>query len=119
MNETTGVCERQNSEHYRWGDGCDGWHLLKSAQLSVIEELVPPGAGEVLHRHTHARQFFFVLEGTATLEFEGRDVSFGAGQGVHVPPGTAHRFANRSASEVRFLVISAPPTAGDRSDLVP
>jgi mannose-6-phosphate isomerase-like protein (cupin superfamily) len=105
------------AEHYVWGEVCDGWHLLKDPGLSVIQERVPPGTGEVMHFHTRARQFFHVLSGTATLEFKDRNVSFGAGQGVHVPPQIEHRFANHSDEEVVFLVISSPSTAGDRTNI--
>jgi hypothetical protein len=38
------LVSRANAEHYRWGDDCDGWHLVKDADLSVIEELLPSGA---------------------------------------------------------------------------
>ena len=40
-----------------------------------------------------------------------------AGQGLHVAPGTQHRFVNRSDADVVFLVISSPTTAGDRTNL--
>jgi mannose-6-phosphate isomerase-like protein (cupin superfamily) len=106
-----------NAEHYVWGEVCDGWHLLKEPDLSVIEERVPPGAGEAQHFHSTARQYFFVLSGRATLQFDGREVSFGSGQGVHVPPGVVHRFVNASSDEVRFIVISAPSTRGDRTNV--
>jgi hypothetical protein len=37
---------RQTAEHYTWGgpqrSQCDGWHLVKTRELSIIEELVPP-----------------------------------------------------------------------------
>ncbi len=26
------------AEHYAWGNRCDGWHLLKSPEISVIQE---------------------------------------------------------------------------------
>jgi mannose-6-phosphate isomerase-like protein (cupin superfamily) len=106
----------QSAEHYVWGGVCDGWHLLKLADLSVIQERVPPGAGEVRHFHTVARQFFYVLSGTAALEFGDQSVTFGPGQGVHVPPGVAHRFTNASTDDVVFLVVSSPSTAGDRTN---
>ena len=110
-----------NSEHYHWGDNeatpCDGWHLLNNHALSVIEEQVPAGAGEVRHFHSHSRQFFYVLEGEATMEFEDRSVTFNAGQGLHVPPGAEHRFCNNSDSVVRFLVISSPSTQSDRTEI--
>jgi mannose-6-phosphate isomerase-like protein (cupin superfamily) len=108
------VTDRRSAEHYRWGDGCDGWRLLDDPALSVIEERVPPGAAEVAHRHARARQFFYVLAGLATLEFGDQALEFGPGQGVEVPPEVAHRFVNRSTQEVVFLVVSAPSTRGDR-----
>jgi len=56
------------AEHYIWGDVCHGWRLLSQPDLSVIQERVPPGGAETRHYHTNARQFFFVLSGTATME---------------------------------------------------
>ncbi|MCB1553259.1 MAG: cupin domain-containing protein [Xanthomonadales bacterium] len=108
---------RDEAEHYRWGEGCDGWHLRQGADLSVIEERVPAGVGECAHRHHRAEQVFYLLEGAAVMEFETHDVALAAGQSVQVPAGVAHRFVNRSAAAVRFLVISAPTTRGDREDL--
>jgi hypothetical protein len=43
----------ENAEHYMWREVCDGWHLVSDANLSVIEERMPPGSQE--QRHSHAR----------------------------------------------------------------
>ena len=111
------VSDIHSAEHYTWGGACDGWRLLDDPALSVIQERVPPLAGEAPHFHVRARQFFYVLSGTASMEFEDEVVSFGAGQGLHVPAGTRHRFVNRSDADVVFLVISAPSTRGDRVEV--
>ena len=111
------IADTSNTDHYTWGEVCDGWHLLQHANLSVIQERVPPGRGEVRHFHTLAQQFFYVLSGTASLEFNDQVVNFGKGQGVHVPAQTAHRFANNGNEDVVFLVISSPPTSGDRTNV--
>jgi mannose-6-phosphate isomerase-like protein (cupin superfamily) len=105
---------RENAPHYHWGDNCDGWHLLQNSSLSVIEECMPPGASEVRHFHRNAQQFFFVLSGQATMEVDGERIVLLAGQGVAISPGTRHQFQNHSPSPVRFLVISQPPSHGDR-----
>lgn len=107
------------AEHYAWGDGCDGWHLLREPHLSVIAERVPAGAAETAHTHAQAHQFFYILEGEATMELGERRVLLREGQGLHVPPGQPHRFVNASSSEVRFLVVSSPPSHGDRTNLDP
>ena len=59
---------RENAPHYVWGDNCDSWHLLPESNLSVIEERMPPGASEVRHFHTNARQFFYIFSGQAVME---------------------------------------------------
>lgn len=103
-----------NAEHYNWGEACDGWHLLAGGDLSVIEERMPPGTAEQRHRHARARQFFYVLEGEAALELEGKVHVLRRGEGLHVPPGAAHQMRNESTADVRFLVVSAPKSHGDR-----
>jgi len=117
MTDDLRVIRTEDAEHYLWGGVCDGWRLLEGADLGVKRERVPPGGGETPHFHSRARQFFFVLVGEATLELDGRCLVFGAGEGVHVPPGVRHRFANRSSADVEFLVVSAPSTAGDRTEV--
>lgn len=103
------------AEHYAWGDHCDGWHLLATDALSVIEERMPPGTAETAHAHARAHQFFYVLSGRATMELDGGSVDIGPGQGLDVPPGIRHRMTNVSDADLRFLVISSPKSHGDRA----
>lgn len=75
---------------------------------------MPPGTREARHRHAHARQFFYVLAGTLTMEVEGTRHRLAAGSGIELPPGTAHQASNESDADVEFLVVSTPPSHGDR-----
>jgi len=104
----------QNSEHYTWGKNCDGWHLVKDGKLSVIYERMPPGTSEARHYHNQAQQFFFILEGAAVLEVEGKEFTLNRQDGLHISPGQAHRIFNQSEKDLVFLVISHPPSHGDR-----
>jgi mannose-6-phosphate isomerase-like protein (cupin superfamily) len=108
------VVNRDNAEHYRWGHECDGWHLVKDAALSVIEEMMPSGAAEMLHHHERAQQFFYVLAGELLIEAEGEITLLPAGSGIRVLPGTKHLIRNPAATAARFLVISQPPSHQDR-----
>ena len=110
------LVSRDNAEHYRWGDDCDGWHLVKNKQLSVIEEFMPPGAAEVRHHHERSQQFFYILTGEVLMEINGENMLVPAGRGIRIPPGTRHQVRNPSSGPVRFLVVSQPPTGGDRID---
>ena len=79
---------------------------------------MPPGTAEVRHRHARARQFFYVLAGRLHLEVDGTLHAIEAGVGLEVASGVAHQAFNHSAADVEFLVISQPPSHGDR-EVVP
>lgn len=105
---------RARARHYQWGQGVDAWHLLNHPGMSVIEEIMPPGASDSAHWHTQARQFFYVLEGVLTLHVAENAVEVSAGEGLHIAPGQLHQARNASLQPARFLVISSPHSHGDR-----
>ena len=111
------IVSTSNTEHYVWGTVCDGWHLLKGDDVSVIQELVPPGAAEVNHMHNKSRQFFYILNGSGTMRIGKETINLNAGEGIEIPPGTPHQFRNDSNADVSFLVISVPKSHGDRVNL--
>ncbi len=102
------------AEQYAWGNDCDGWHLLKRDDLSVIQERVPPQRSEIKHYHSRARQFFYILAGEATMVVDDVQIMLRQGEGLEVPPQVPHQFRNDSRADVVFLVISAPKSHGDR-----
>ena len=106
--------DRERAEHYVWGGSCDGWHLVRDAQLSVIEERMPPATREERHRHARARQFFYVLAGELTMDVGGIRHRLPARTGLDIAPRVVHQALNESESDVEFLVVSAPPSHGDR-----
>ena len=114
---TPAAVSRESAEHYRWGVDCDGWHLVKDKQLSVIEEFMPPGSAEIRHYHERAQQFFYILTGEVLMEIDGENVLIPAGSGVRIMPGTRHQIRNPSSSPVRFLVISQPSSRDDRIEV--
>ena len=116
MEEVTHSIRAETAAHYVWGDGCDGWHLVRTEQLSVIEERMPPGVNEVPHRHRVSRQLFYVLHGRLAMVMGGTPTVMAAGSGVEIAPGIAHQVRNDSGEDVRFLVISQPPSHADRQD---
>lgn len=111
------IVNTENTEHYQWGPGAEGWHLLKEETLSIIEEKVAPGGEEQCHIHQRARQFFYILSGTAHIEIDGIEYALKQGNGIHVPTKTPHRLKNKSKEDLRFLVVSQPKSHGDRIDV--
>jgi mannose-6-phosphate isomerase-like protein (cupin superfamily) len=110
------VISTNAAEHYTWGGRCDGWFLLKGEAIHVIQERMPPGTAEVMHFHRQSRQVFFVLRGNLTMGNASSSVTIPAGHALVIEPNTEHRASNESTAEVEFLVISCPPSHGDRFD---
>jgi mannose-6-phosphate isomerase-like protein (cupin superfamily) len=112
------ILNTANAEHYKWGGpnntDCDAWYLVKTPDLNIIEELMPPGTSETPHHHVHARQFIFVLEGQLTMMVEHHDFLLHSGDGLEVSPGQMHQAINHSSAAVRFLMTSQPPSHDDR-----
>jgi quercetin dioxygenase-like cupin family protein len=83
-------------------------------QLTVVEQVVEPGAGSALHRHPY-QEFFYVLEGV--LEFsglaDGERVTFTAPAGatVHAGSGVPHAYRNAGSARARFLAVMQPAGA--------
>ena len=100
-----------------WGERCSAFRLLAGTDLAVAEEVMPAGTSERRHVHAKARQFFYVLAGRLTMAGPAGEATLGPGDGLEIAPGVAHRAHNPFAEAARFLVISAPTTEGDRTDL--
>jgi len=108
------MIDRRTGQHYAWGDGCDGWHLVQTATLSVIEERMPPGTSEARHYHEKANQFFYVLRGHLSIEVGGNERALDPGQGIQITAGEPHQVRNQGDVDAEFLVVSNPPSHGDR-----
>jgi len=108
---------KEISEHYIWGQVCDGWHLLKTDSLNIIQERMPPGTEELEHFHQKAQQFFFILKGTATFEIDGESIKINEQEGIHIKPYQKHRIRNLQADDLEFLVISEPRAQNDRRNI--
>jgi mannose-6-phosphate isomerase-like protein (cupin superfamily) len=108
------IINKDSSQEYSWGDRCKGWHLLNSARLSIIQEIMPQGTKEVRHCHRKAQQFFFVLKGEASFVVNGEIFRIREHEGIHIPPQVYHQISNATGEDLEFIVISEPHAHGDR-----
>lgn len=114
---TSKVIDTANANHYQWGENCDSWVFVDTEGLSVKKEYMPTGTKESLHFHHNAKQFFYILKGTATFYLENEAVTIAKEKGIIVQSGQKHLIANDSKEPLEFLVISQPATTGDRINI--
>lgn len=95
-----------------WDDECTAYYLLDRSDLSVVQELLPPGTHARAHAHDRSRQFFYVLRGVATMMLGPRALDIPAGSGLEVPPRVRHQLRNDGEEDLEVLVVSSPRVSG-------
>ena len=89
-----------------------------SAQVGVVEGVVPPGGGfQVPHWHEDLDEVFYVLEGEIEFLLEGSWQRAPAGTTMFIPAGVLHAFRNASDRPARQLVIGLVEVAALISEL--
>lgn len=96
------------------------WDPKVVGRYNDNDVMVVKFAGEYpYHKHDNSDDFFLVIEGEVTMDYEGQDsVTFGPGEMVIVPAGVVHR--PRAVHEAKVLLIEpiGEPNSGD-SDRAP
>jgi mannose-6-phosphate isomerase-like protein (cupin superfamily) len=76
---------------------------------SLAEASLPAGRATQRHYHRAAEEFYFILEGTGSLEIDGETRAVRPGDAALIPPGAWHQIT--AAENLRFLCCCAPPYA--------
>lgn len=102
--------------HYKWGNNCDGWDFVADSGASIKQELMPARTAEKFHYHTKAKQFFYILKGTATFIIESKTLEVHANQGLEIKAMEKHKIINQTDADLEFILFSHPSTQNDRTD---
>jgi mannose-6-phosphate isomerase-like protein (cupin superfamily) len=76
----------------------------------VMERVIKPGTGKAdPHIHFDYVEGFEIIDGTATIEVDGRAINAGPGERVELPLGTPHRNPfNDTAADLHLRHTAAP-----------
>jgi len=74
---------------------------------SLAEATVPVGKPTERHYHKLSEEFYFILEGTGTMEIDGKTREVTPGDAILIPPGAWHQIT--ASQTLRFLCACAPP----------
>lgn len=78
------------------------WPGVGAMQANMNYVRMQPGEENVPHVHDRSEDTLFVLEGRGTVAdlSNGRELEFGAGEVVHVPPGVEHQVRGSRGAEI-------------------
>ena len=86
-----------------------------AGSAAVFHLTVPPMSGPPLHRHSREDEWFYVLEGTITVEIDGGRSVLKRGGSAFAPRRTVHAFQNFTAETGKILVMTTPGTISTAS----
>lgn len=64
-----------------------------------------PGKGGQVHHHPKTDETYFVIAGSAELEFDGELHQLSPSSCVRIPRGTKHRISNTGTETLRYLAF--------------
>src|SRR4026209_2771136 len=93
-----------------WGtftvlDEADGFKVKR------IEVL--PGKRLSYQQHARRAEHWFVVEGTALVTLDGREVTLKAGAAIDIPVGAAHRIENPGSGPLVFIEVERGDYLGE------
>ncbi len=91
------------------------WDPKVVASYNDNDVMVVKFQGEFpFHKHDTTDDFFLVIDGTVTMDYEGAEsVVFGPGELVIVPKGVVHRPRAEAEAKVLLIEPKGEPNSGD------
>jgi len=91
------------------------WDPKVVAHYNGNDIMVVKFAGEFpFHKHAETDDFFLVLDGTVTMDYEDHpSVTFGPGEIVVVPRGVVHRPRAETEAKVLLIEPAGEPNTGN------
>ena len=80
-----------------------------SANQSLAQATVPPGASTEAHYHRTSEEIYLFTAGAGRMILGGEQAPVRAGDCVVIPPGVEHQLVNDRAEPLVLLCCCAPP----------
>jgi mannose-1-phosphate guanylyltransferase/mannose-6-phosphate isomerase len=93
-----------------WGS----WTMLYRGRGYQVKEIqVSAGGSLSLQKHTQRSEHWIVIEGTASVEIDGRASIISKGQSIFIPVGSLHRLANNTDELLRISEVAVGDYLGE------
>ena len=93
-----------------WGT----YTVLEEAPNFKVKRIeVLPGKRLSYQKHSQRAEHWFVVEGTAKVTLDGKEITIRAGEAIDVPIGAAHRVENPGNEDLIFIEVQRGTYLGE------
>lgn len=89
-----------------------------SANQSLAQATVPPGASTQAHYHRRSEEIYLFTAGAGRMILDGEEAAVRAGDCVVIAPGAKHQLVNDGPEPLVLLCCCAPPYSHEDTVLV-
>jgi len=86
----------------------DEGNLFKVKRIEVL-----PGKRLSYQKHAKRAEHWFVVEGTALVTLDGREITLNTGGAIDIPAGAAHRVQNPGPAALVFIEVQRGEYLGE------
>jgi mannose-6-phosphate isomerase len=93
-----------------WGS----YTVLEEGSTFKVKRIeVLPGKRLSYQKHSQRAEHWFVVEGTAKVTLDDRDLLIGTGEAIDIPIGSAHRVENPGTEDLIFIEVQRGKYLGE------
>ncbi|HEX5964387.1 MAG TPA: phosphomannose isomerase type II C-terminal cupin domain [Pyrinomonadaceae bacterium] len=93
-----------------WGS----YTVLEEGRNFKVKRIeVLPGKRLSYQKHSQRAEHWFVIEGTAKVTLDNREVLIAAGEAIDIPVGSAHRVENPGQEDLIFIEVQRGDYLGE------
>ena len=85
-----------------WGT----WEVLVDSQYCKVKRIIVKQNMRLSYqKHNHREETWFIVQGTATVILNDKEITIKPGESIFIPKQAAHRVGNFSSEELVFIEI--------------
>jgi mannose-6-phosphate isomerase len=93
-----------------WGS----YTVLEEGSTFKVKRIeVLPGKRLSYQKHSQRAEHWFVVEGTARVTLDGREITVNAGEAIDIAIGSAHRVENPGEQDLIFIEVQRGKYLGE------
>ena len=97
-----GINQVREFDRRPWGS----YTVLEEANTFKVKRIeVLPGKRLSYQKHSQRAEHWFVVEGTARVTLDGREITVATGEAIDIPVGSAHRVENPGDKDLIFIEV--------------